>query len=103
MSPGDLEFVQLVVSWVVSVAGAAVVIVRDERRLAGPALERAWPASSRDAAIYAFSPFSVLVHFLRTRRSARGAALGLGWLGAILLVDNALQWVAAAAIRGCGL
>jgi hypothetical protein len=100
---GNLEFVQLVISWTVGVSASAFVIVRDERRSIGPALERAWPPASRNAAIYAFAPFCVFIHFVRTRRDLRGAAIGLGWLAAIVLTDNGLQALAAAAIDRLGL
>jgi len=98
MTPGDIEFVQLVVSWIVGVGGAVLVIVRDERRLTAGQRERAWPVASRNAAIYAFSPFCVFIHFVRTRRDARGAAIGLAWLAAIVVVDNGLQFAAGALI-----
>lgn len=56
----------------------------DERRLSEDALERAWPVSSRDAAILGFGPLAVPFHFARTRghfRSLRGAlGIPLGFL-----------------------
>ena len=103
MTSGDLEFVQLAISWVVSIAGSALVVTWDERRLSGFKRERPWPAASRNAAIYAFSPFCVYVHFLRTRRGARGSDIGLAWLAAILLADSGLQAAASAAIDWLGL
>ena len=78
MGDGVLE---LGVSWVVTTALEFLVVVFDERRLRGERLERAWPSQSRDAAIVAFGPLALLVHFARTRghvRSVRGVA-GLAW------------------------
>ena len=103
MTGGNVEFVQLVISWTVGVSASAFVIVRDERRLTPAALERAWPPASRNAAIYAFAPFCVFIHFVRTRRNLRGAAIGLSWLAAIIVADNGLQALAAAAIDRLGL
>jgi hypothetical protein len=105
VSPGDLEVVQFVVSWVVTVPVFALIVVRDEARLDGEALARAWPPSSRDAAIFGSWLFGVLygaagifVHFAATRRSARGALLGLGAAATLLLLDFAAQFGTAEAV-----
>ena len=108
MTPGDLELVQVVVSWAVTLPAVVLVIRIDERRLTGAALERAWPEPSRDAAIFGLwnagvHPLCVLIHFARTRRTGPGVLLGLGWLVAILLVDAGVQLGAAAAIERLGL
>ena len=66
------------------------VIVVDERRLSkreDPRLERAWPPAGRDSAIVGFGVVAVPLHFIRTRRSLLGAALGIGWTLAVLLVE----------------
>ncbi len=106
MTDGNLELVQVVVSWMVTLPAVVAIIVRDERRLRGVELARAWPPSSRDAAIFGLwnmgiHPFCLVVHFARTRRSARGAILGLGWLvlvlaagfGAELGVTEVIGWL----------
>jgi hypothetical protein len=102
MTSGDLELVELVISFTVGVVGSAVVIVLDERRLSGAELERAWPTTSRNVAIYAFSPICVFLHFVRTRRDLRGSDFGLLWLAAIVLLDNGLQLLARHAIEWLG-
>jgi hypothetical protein len=109
MSPGDLEFVQLLLSWAVTGPMVVAVVRLDERRLRGACLARAWPPVSRDAAIFTiwmlgFHPLCLLafylVHFGRTRWSARGLTLGLAWT--IFTVAGALwaQVIAAVAIEG---
>jgi hypothetical protein len=70
----------------------------DERRLDGARLARAWPPVSRDAAMVTiwmlgFQPLALLafylVHFGRSRWSARGLTLGLWWT---LLTVSAGFW-----------
>jgi len=90
VTEGDLELVQVLASWSVTLPAVAAIIVRDERRLAERTLERAWPPQSRDAAIFGLwlmgvHPLCLLVHFTRTRRSVPGFLLGLGWLLAVML------------------
>jgi hypothetical protein len=93
---GNLEMVQVIVSLAVTLPGVALIIVRDERRLTGEALERCWPPQSRDAAIFALCnlgvhPLCILVHFARTRRPLPGILLGLAWLLALTAVDVGAQ------------
>jgi hypothetical protein len=77
--------VELALSWIVTTALTFAVVLLDERWMSEANLERAWPPSSRDAAIVAFGPLAILVHFLRTRGGFRtwrrfflGIPLGLG-------------------------
>ena len=76
MKGGPSEVVELVLSWVVTNALTFLVVIVDERKiLREDALERAWPPSSRDAAIVAFGILALPVHFIKTRghfRSLRG-------------------------------
>jgi hypothetical protein len=102
VTDGDVEAVQVIVSWPISVLAAALVIVLDERRLKGEALERCWPPASRDAAIFGLHPFCVLVHFARTRRSVWGSLLGLAWLGLVLAIILGAQLAVAAVIAWMG-
>lgn len=72
---GGGEVIALALSWLVTTALTFLVVIVDERRLSEEELERAWPPSSRDAAIVAFGPLALLAHFVRTRghlKSARG-------------------------------
>ena len=93
MTEGNLELVDVLISWAVTLPAVVAIVVYDERRLEGRRLERAWPPVSRDAAIFAgfmmgVHPLCVLVHFVRTRRSVAGVALGLVLLIAIVVVDS---------------
>jgi hypothetical protein len=108
MTPGNLELVDIILSWSVTLPAVAAIIVYDERRLRGPALERAWPPQSRDAAIFGLwnmgvHPLCLLVHFARTRRSIGGFLVGLGWLVAVCGVDVAARLGVDAVIEALGL
>ena len=108
MTEGNLELLQIVASWSVTLPLVAWVIVRDERHLEEPALDRAWPPVSRDAAIFGMwnmgvHPLCVLIHFVRTRRSALGALLGLAWLVAVLGAGVGVQIGVAALVEWVGL
>jgi hypothetical protein len=94
VTPGNLEFVDYVVSLAVGIGGSAAIVLRDERRLTPEQLARAWPPTSRNVALYAFSPFCVAVHFVRTRRSWIGFFWGVLWVAVIVGADNALEVVA---------
>lgn len=82
------EAIALLVSWAVTTALTFAIVIADERYLLRPRssrpdrLERAWPRSSRDAAIVVFGVLSLPVHFAKTRggkgiRGAGGYLLGL--------------------------
>jgi len=108
VTDGDLELVEIVASWVVTLPAVIAIIVGDERRLRGEELGRAWPPSSRDAAIFGLwnmgvHPLCVLVHFARTRRSVRGVLLGLGWLAAVVAAGVGAELAAAALVGWAGL
>jgi hypothetical protein len=104
VTPGNVELVQILASWAVTLPAVVAIIVRDERRLTGRERERSWPASSRDSAIFALwnlgvPHLSVLLHFVRTRRSVRGAAQGLLWLAGLVVCDVGAQLAVAAGIE----
>jgi hypothetical protein len=108
VTPGNEELVRVVTSLAVTLPAVAAIIVRDERRLAGPQLERAWPPPSRDCAIFALlnigvPQLAVFVHFVRTRRTLLGAAVGLAWVAAIVLCDIGAQFAAVATVDWLGL
>lgn len=79
-----MNVVVLLLSWVLTTGLSWIAVRLDERRLSEEDLERAWPPSSRDAAILGFGPLAVPFHFARTRghfRSLRGVAwIPLGFL-----------------------
>jgi hypothetical protein len=64
--------IDLLVSWAVTTALTFAVVVFDERRMAPERLARAWPPSSRDAAIVAFGPLAIPIHFAKTAGIPRG-------------------------------
>jgi hypothetical protein len=109
MTDGDLELLEVIVAWAVTIPAVCAIIVVDERRLRGAELQRSWPAVSRDAAIFAMFnvPFGVfaipLVHFLRTRRNVRGLLLGVAWAAAMVIGDVAAETGTAAAVGWLGL
>ncbi|HEY4159733.1 MAG TPA: hypothetical protein VGM29_16595, partial [Polyangiaceae bacterium] len=63
-----------------------LVVRFDEARLSPERLARAWNPASFWVAIVVFGPFSIPVHFVRTRRSLLGLALGLSCGAAALLL-----------------
>ncbi len=81
------EVLLFCLSFALGIAVPATIVRRDLARLDGERLNRAWPDASLWAAVVAFGPLSVPVHFLRTRRSLPGVGLALVWLvGALLLI-----------------
>ncbi len=108
MIAGNLELLQVVASWMVTLPAVAAIIVHDERRLTGEALARAWPPQSRDAAIFGLwllgmHSLAVVIHSAKTRRSLAGFALGLRYLLAVALLDDCAQMGAAYAVDWLGL
>lgn len=90
------EVVLLVLSWLVTTALTYVVVLLDERWMSEGKLERAWPPSSRDAAIVAFGLLALPVHFVRTRMNLRSAR---GVLGSLLgLLMGVVAFVAVALV-----
>lgn len=73
------------------------VVRRDMRRLPSKQLARTWNDASLWSALVAFGPLCVPVHFIKARRNAWGALLGVFWLVAVLAVTGAavvlLSWV----------
>lgn len=110
MIPGDLEVVQTVAHLVVTIPVTAVVLLRDERRLTGEELARAWSPSSRDAALLTFylsvaglTPLVLAIHWTRTRRSFAGFAVGAALATAIFGLGVAAQLAASLTVDGLGL
>ena len=82
--PGG-EVILLVLSWLLTNALTFVIVIVDERRLSADRLERAWPASSRDAAIIAFGVLALPVHFIKTRGHLKSASGVLGFALGLLM------------------
>ena len=65
----DAELVDYLLAWLVAMPATYAILRFDESRLSEERLEHAWPPTSRNAAIVAFGPLCLFVHFVRTRRS----------------------------------
>jgi hypothetical protein len=111
LSPGDLEFVQVVAGWTAMVTAFAFVLVHDERHLTPEQLARAWPPQTRASAIFAVWLFShwlfllpcLLIHFVRTRGWVRGVELGVLFTLAIDALAEGAAVEATNAVRILGL
>ncbi len=82
---------EMVSSFVVSTFVAFVLVGFDERRLdrRWPHLAaRAWPPASKLSALVVFNPLSLVVHFVRTRRSLRGLVLGVAAAAVVLAASE---------------
>jgi hypothetical protein len=108
VSPGNLEFAQILTFMLVSPVGVAAVLHLDERRLSDEQLARAWAPATRGATIlntWQFSPLygyvGVIVHFTKTRWSLAGFGLGVVWaallywvnVGAVVAVTAVIEWL----------
>jgi len=71
------EVIELVASSLFLYGIIYAVIRFDEKRLRPEQLARAWPESSRDAAVLGFSLIALFLHFPRTRGPLLGTLLGL--------------------------
>jgi hypothetical protein len=91
------EVLLYVLSFALSIAVPATIVRRDLARLTGEPLARSWPDASLWAAVVVFGPLCLPIHFIRTRRSLLGVALGVGWLaGAIALSALPVELLARA-------
>jgi hypothetical protein len=110
VSPGNVEFVQVVCSMIVVPTVQATIVRLDERRLSEERLARAWPPVTRDAVVFATWQFGILfgcpallVWFVRTRWSLAGVALGIAAALALLGAAIVASAVPEAAIDWLGL
>jgi hypothetical protein len=109
MIPGNVEIVEIVASWAVSLPAVSGILVGDERRLRGKPLERAWPPQSRDAAIFALwllasaHPLALAIHFVKTRWSLFGVVLGVGATLAVVGLELGAELGASLAVDWLGL
>jgi phosphatidylglycerophosphate synthase len=91
--PGMPAFIAATVS---SILLTYIVLRLDERRLSKEQYLRAWLPASQMAA-YLFAPLSLLVHFVRTRRSVGGGLLGMLVVVVVSvageLVARATEWL----------
>lgn len=80
------EVLHLSLQMALGIALPIVIIRRDIAGLAQPLVARCWNDASLWAAVVAFGPIAIVVHFARSRRSLGGFFLGLGWALAMLVV-----------------
>ncbi len=80
------EILELVVPNIVVWCAVFGLLALDERWMTDDQRARAWPTASRRIAVVMFSPFCVPLHFVRTRRTAWGVVLAVGWTAALLVV-----------------
>lgn len=92
--------VDLLLQLALGIALTAWVVRRDMRRGGPERLARSWNVASFWSAVVVFQPLAILVHFVRTRRSALGVFLGIVWTAFVVLtlsaVSGALEWIAGA-------
>jgi hypothetical protein len=110
MTDGNLEFVQVIVSLFATVPPFAAILRYDERRLTGEQRSRAWPPSSRDAAVLGSFLFGLpyaltglVVYFVRTRWSWRGALLGLAAAVGLFSLNIGAELAVSALVDSFGL
>ena len=90
----DAEFVDYLLAWLVAMPATYAILRVDEAHLSEKQLEHAWPATSRNAAVVAFGPLCLLVHFVRTRRSfALGLMFGIAAFVAVAVTHALVAWV----------
>jgi hypothetical protein len=94
------EVLVLSMQFAATIAVSAWIVRRDVKRLGPPELARAWPESSLWSAVVCFSPLCIPLHFVRTRRSLAGVALGLAWFAGALLGVDGLAWLLDMALGG---
>ncbi len=98
MSGVDDEIVPLVVGALCSIALPWGVVRRDRARLAPAWRARAWNAPSFACAVVFFGPLCLVAHFWITRRSARGALVGLAASALALAAVAGVQLAVGAAL-----
>jgi hypothetical protein len=82
------EFLEILISWPLTLSLVFAVLRRDERRLTPAQLARAWPVATRLASGVYFGILCLPVHFWRTRRSAVGLLQGCAWAAGIAGIDE---------------
>jgi hypothetical protein len=75
-----------------------LIVRRDLSRLSEERLARAWTEASFLSAVFVFGPLSLPVHFSKTRRSALGFALGVGWFALAVAAQTAVSAALGAAL-----
>jgi hypothetical protein len=81
-----LDVVLFAIELALSIAVPYWVLRRDFSRLPPERLDSAWPTSSMWSALVAFGPLCLPFHFVKTRRSLWGLAIGVAWMAGALFV-----------------
>jgi hypothetical protein len=82
----DPDFLRVATQMIVMWPLTFFIVWLDERHLSEAMLERAWLPATRGAVVLWFSPFCLLVHFIRTRRNVVGVGLGIAAVVLVFLV-----------------
>ncbi len=91
------ELVDSILGWIVVMPLTWLLLRLDESRLSEAQLEKAWPRSARNVYILFFSPFCLVVHFMKTRRWYLGWLFGLAAMALVVGVDMLVGTVIDAA------
>lgn len=95
----DADFVDTLLAWLVAMPATWAILRWDESRLSEAELENAWPPVSRNAAVLAFGPLCLFVHFFRTRASfLLGLALGAAAFVAVGVLHGVAAYVVELAL-----
>lgn len=90
--------VDLLLQLALGIALTAWVLRRDMSRGGPERLARSWNAASFWSAVVVFQALAIVVHFVRTRRSALGLLVGILWTALVFLTvsaaSGALAWIA---------
>lgn len=89
------EILSVSLQLALGIALPVAVIRRDLRRLTPERLARAWLDATIWSAAAAFGPLSLVVYFVKTRRSLLGVCLGIGWAALSLAAGGAVGWLLA--------
>lgn len=86
------EVLSLVIQLSVAAGLPALIVRLDERRLDLRGQGRCWPRTSLWSAVVVFGLLCLPVHFVRTRRSLGGLALGLAWALVVAVTVGLVAW-----------
>jgi hypothetical protein len=107
VTPGNVEFFQVVTSMTVSTGGVAAILYVDQRRLSRLGLYVPWLPATLDAAVlgtflfsWAYGAPAIVIHFVRSRWSLAGIGLGVLWAVLLVATDVGAQLAVEAAIAG---
>ncbi|MGD0528481.1 MAG: hypothetical protein ABSE49_25325 [Polyangiaceae bacterium] len=109
MTPGNVEFVQVLCSMTIETGGVAALLYADRHVLRSRRRARRWLPATEEAAVlgaFLFGPLyggpALVIHFAKSR-GALGFVIGLVAAGAVVTLDVCMQLGAAATIDRLGL